>query len=210
EALTATGVGTPHLAAAERGVHAPALLAEGTNSGDEHGVVPPGSEIGLPSLYCTRFRRRAKQGILVAASGQGGPQPRKPTCRISRSVCSYASRTHSTIFSGCGEYSSSILSAPSMPSALISRKYGTKSTTPRPGGRSPWTLPSQSLICTWTARPLTRRSSSGPVCDRHRCDTSMLAATAGWFTSSRKRTIESTLLTSDNLNGSSSRAIFSP
>ena len=48
--------------------------------------------------------------------------PRSPAWRINRSVASYASRTHSTIRSGCGEYSNSMLTAPSMPSALISRR----------------------------------------------------------------------------------------
>ena len=37
---------------------------------------------------------------------------------------------------------------------LISRRYGSNGTTPRPGGRSPWTLPSQSDRCTWPTRPL--------------------------------------------------------
>ena len=74
---------------------------------------------------------------------------RNPAARIRAAVFSYASSTHSTILSGSGEYSSSIeIAASGMSSCLIASRYGGKSTTPRPGGRSPWTLPSQSEMCT--------------------------------------------------------------
>jgi hypothetical protein len=60
---------------------------------------------------------------VLARSNPGGVrQPRKRASVSRRSVAWYASRTHSTILSGSGEYSSSILIAPSIPSSLISRK----------------------------------------------------------------------------------------
>lgn len=71
---------------------------------------------------------------------------RSPACLIKAAVESNASRTHSSMRSGSGEYSSSIDMVPVMFSLAISDKYGPKSTTPWPGGRSPCFLPSQSEI----------------------------------------------------------------
>src|SRR2546423_1695342 len=66
------------------------------------------------------------------------------------------------ILSGSGEYSSSIETvASSIPRPFSARKYGGKSTTPRPAGRSPWTLPSQSEMCTCATPPRSRSSADG-------------------------------------------------
>ena len=54
-----------------------------------------------------------------------------------------------------------------VPGALISRRYGSNGTTPRPGGRSPCTLPSQSDKCTCPTRPSSRRISSGGTSRQH-------------------------------------------
>lgn len=79
---------------------------------------PSGGTICPPPRH--HLDRFAEQGFaeiqepaaLPAAEG-GRAYPRKPRPRISRSVSAYASRTHSTMRSGSGEYSNSMLMAPS-------------------------------------------------------------------------------------------------
>src|SRR5260370_1316971 len=78
---------------------------------------------------------------------------------------------------------------------------------PRPGGRSPWTLPSQSLMWTWMALPLSFTSSIGLVSASTRWLTSILARTREWLHSSTKRAMALTLLSKLSRKGSSSSAI---
>ena len=54
--------------------------------------------------------------------------------------------------------------------------------TPRPGGMSPCTLPSQSETCTWPIIPVSTATSSNDAPERWRCETSAFALTAGWST----------------------------
>src|ERR1700736_3791571 len=95
---------------------------------------------------------------------------------------------------GSGEYSSSMATVPLMSSSLIAWRYGSNLITPRPGGRSPWTLPSQSLMWTWMALPLSLTRSIGLVSASTRWLTSILARTRGWVHSSTKRAMAITLL----------------
>jgi hypothetical protein len=83
--------------------------------------------------------------------------------------------------------------------------------TPRPGGRSPWTFPSQSLTWTCSIRPASLATSAGLVWTRSRWEMSQLAMTvSGRPTSSRKASIVSIELTRESLKGSSSMAIRRP
>ena len=56
--------------------------------------------------------------------GSAHPYLRHPSSFIIAAVLSYASRTHSTILSGSGEYSSSMLTAPSKPVSRIGAEVG--------------------------------------------------------------------------------------
>jgi len=95
---------------------------------------------------------------------------------------------------------------PLMSSSLIAWRYGSNLMMPRPGGRSPWTLPSQSLMWTWMALPLSSARSIGLVSASTRWLMSILARTRGWVHSSTKRTMAVTLLIRLSRKGSSFRS----
>ncbi len=114
-------------------------------------------------------------------------RPELPPLASSADVFSYASATHSTIRSGSGEYSSSIeMAASGIASCLMAPKYGGNSTTPRPGGRSPWILPSQSEMWTWATRPFSSAIAEAGCPDSARWEMSRFAFTAGWSTRRRR------------------------
>ena len=72
---------------------------------------------------------------------------------------------------------------PVKPVSRIACRYSLIGVTPRPGGRSPCTLPSQSDTCTWPIIPVSTATSSNDAPERCRCETSAFAFTAGWSTS---------------------------
>src|SRR5258708_39531863 len=96
-------------------------------------------------VYSNSF---VQSDALRAEDGSRSGYHRNPASCINFAVPLYASSTHSTIFFGSGAYSSSMETAPSILSSLIACTNGANFTTPRPGGKSPCTLPSQSLRCT--------------------------------------------------------------
>ena len=82
--------------------------------------------------------------------------------------------------------------------------------TPRPGGMSPCTLPSQSETCTCPIIPVSTATSSNDAPERCRCETSAFAFTAGWSTRRIRSASSWTLLATACLNGSSSIASSIP
>ena len=87
--------------------------------------------------------------------------PRKPAALINRSVADRLPPPTRRSSRARARYSSSIETAPSMPRSLISRRYGSNGTTPRPGGRSPCTLAVAVGDVDVGRAALERRSSSG-------------------------------------------------
>ena len=100
-----------------------------------------------------------------------------------RAVSRYDSSTSSTMRSGSGTRSSSTETVPVKPVSRIACRYSLIGVTPRPGGMSPCTLPSQSETCTCPIIPVSTATSSNDAPERCRCETSAFALTAGWSTS---------------------------
>ena len=92
----------------------------------------------------TSFARSPQIRLTISAPppASGRPSSRTPRRPIPRSSPARANTPARSRSSPRGS-----------PSCLIASRYGGKSTTPRPGGRSPCTLPSQSEMCTWATRP---------------------------------------------------------
>src|SRR5688572_6588714 len=76
-----------------------------------------------PQLFYTIGKaRQVKKKLCALGHGYYGSQPRQFSSRMILSVSRYASSTHSTIFSGSGEYSSSMLTVRLNPVSRIARR----------------------------------------------------------------------------------------
>ena len=124
------------------------------------------------------------------------------------SVSRYASSTHSTIFSGCGEYSSSMLTVRLKPVSRMALRYSLIGGRRGRGEVAVHLAVAVAQVDVGDAalEPLPR---SNGVRTRSRWEMSQLASTLGRPTSSMNLSIVSTLIR-ENLNGSSSIAISSP
>ena len=101
--------------------------------------IPPGSSPAPASRAAApRSRRPRRARIDFTAQSGGAHQTGRRLVRLAHPLLDAVR---------IGSYSSSIDTvASSNPRSLIACRYGRKSTTPRPGGRSPCTRPSQSEI----------------------------------------------------------------